>query len=375
VASLIANDDSDVVVIGGGPAGAFTALLAAQRGLRTTLFDRAEFPRDKVCGGTLNGAAMRALAAAGISEDDFDHSRLSTLKLRFRRRMTTLRLREHRVIARRDFDARLLALAKARGARVETGVAAAVVGDDGARVIVETRGRAGVGRIGARCVVVADGLGSRVLGDGIAARDARIGAGAVVADQGFELRPGVLEMAIGERGYVGLVRLPRGAVDVAAAFDAAFVRDIGSLGAACLEILDEAGVAAPRYLATARFHGTPALTRRAAEVARGRVFAVGDATGYVEPFTGEGMGWAFASALALEPLLDRAVGGEDVAVEYRAALAQAVAGRKRSCAALAWVLRRPHCVSLAFHALRAFPALGAAMVARFDRPVLAGSVR
>jgi menaquinone-9 beta-reductase len=40
----------DVVVVGGGPAGAASAAAACRAGARVLVLDRADFPRDKVCG-------------------------------------------------------------------------------------------------------------------------------------------------------------------------------------------------------------------------------------------------------------------------------------------------------------------------------------
>ena len=43
----------DVIVVGAGPAGSYSALSCAQKGLKTLLLDSASFPRDKPCGGIL----------------------------------------------------------------------------------------------------------------------------------------------------------------------------------------------------------------------------------------------------------------------------------------------------------------------------------
>lgn len=53
----------DVIIVGAGPAGAFAATILARAGARVQLFDRARFPRAKLCGDTLNPGALRVLAA------------------------------------------------------------------------------------------------------------------------------------------------------------------------------------------------------------------------------------------------------------------------------------------------------------------------
>ena len=58
----------DVAVIGAGPAGAVAARELARRGQRVVLFDKATFPRRKVCGCCLNGNALAALAAVGLGD-------------------------------------------------------------------------------------------------------------------------------------------------------------------------------------------------------------------------------------------------------------------------------------------------------------------
>jgi flavin-dependent dehydrogenase len=56
----------DVIVIGAGPAGCASALLLHQRGLRVLVLDRAEFPRDKVCGEFISPAADDILKELGV---------------------------------------------------------------------------------------------------------------------------------------------------------------------------------------------------------------------------------------------------------------------------------------------------------------------
>jgi flavin-dependent dehydrogenase len=51
----------DVAIAGAGPAGAFAAMILARAGLRVRVFDRARFPRHKLCGDTLNPGALAVL--------------------------------------------------------------------------------------------------------------------------------------------------------------------------------------------------------------------------------------------------------------------------------------------------------------------------
>jgi flavin-dependent dehydrogenase len=56
-----AMKDVDVVVVGAGPAGAASAILLAERGWSVTLLDKAAFPRPKICGEYLSPEAARVL--------------------------------------------------------------------------------------------------------------------------------------------------------------------------------------------------------------------------------------------------------------------------------------------------------------------------
>ena len=54
------------------------------------------------------------------------------------------------------------------------------------------------------------------------------------------------------------------------------------------------------------WRGTPLLTRRADRLAVERIFAVGDAAGYLEPFTGEGIAWTLSAGAAVAPIVREA---------------------------------------------------------------------
>ncbi len=58
----------DLIIVGGGPAGATAALYAARHGLTTLLVDRSRFPRDKVCGDAIGGKSIAILRELDLEE-------------------------------------------------------------------------------------------------------------------------------------------------------------------------------------------------------------------------------------------------------------------------------------------------------------------
>jgi geranylgeranyl reductase family protein len=62
--------DYDMVVIGAGPGGASAAYHAARQGWHVLLVDRAEFPREKVCGDAISARGVKVLAGMGFTQDE-----------------------------------------------------------------------------------------------------------------------------------------------------------------------------------------------------------------------------------------------------------------------------------------------------------------
>jgi flavin-dependent dehydrogenase len=209
--------------------------------------------------------------------------------------------------------------------------------------------------VSARVVVAASGLGGIGPADDLTVRTrvdrrSRIGSSCTVADFPAFYEPRTIFMAVGKGGYVGLVRIEDGGLNAAAAFERRYLRDCGGPGAAAARLLSTSGFPAVPALGDAEWRGTVALTRTTRPVAARRVFLVGDATGYVEPFTGEGMAWALMSALAVEGLAARAVQSWDPSLERSWSIAhdRLLAGRRRKCRASALLLRNPTLAALAF---------------------------
>jgi 2-polyprenyl-6-methoxyphenol hydroxylase-like FAD-dependent oxidoreductase len=158
------------------------------------------------------------------------------------------------------------------------------------------------------------------------------------------------------------------------------LRDQGRVVAAIVaEAVGRASLPMPTTttLAAAAFRATPPLTRSAPLVSgpRGQILRCGDAAGYVEPFTGEGIGWALAGARLLATALVASGDGgqidtESAGTRYRAAHTAYFAGRHRRCRRIARGLRVGPVVSGLVHAARLAP-----WAARRIVPLLVGHSR
>ena len=60
---------AQVVIVGGGPAGASTAFILARSGIDVVVLDRAQFPRDKACSEYMSPQASRILAEMNVLDD------------------------------------------------------------------------------------------------------------------------------------------------------------------------------------------------------------------------------------------------------------------------------------------------------------------
>ena len=105
------------------------------------------------------------------------------------------------------------------------------------------------------------------------------------------LPSGTVHMACDDDGYVGLMRLEDDRIDIAAALapgsDAAVA---GTTRQRIERILMRSHLQDWAYHSPSPIMTTPPL-RRLRKAGNGRMIAIGDAAGYVEPFTGEGMTW------------------------------------------------------------------------------------
>ena len=240
--------------------------------------------------------------------------KLDQLQVGFRNRQARLALPEGAALSRSRLDAALVDAATDAGARFmpET---QANVGEIRNRLRLVRLIYRGISiETAARVVLVAAGLGNHCHTDNTEVTTqirpgSRIGAGCLIDDAPGFYHERTIFMAVGREGYVGAVRVEDGGLNVAAALEPTLVRRHGGPGAAAAAIILDAGFPAIAGLEHAVWQGTAGLTRHAQPLAQERLFLLGDAAGYVEPFTGEGIAWALASARAVAPLAQRAIEG------------------------------------------------------------------
>lgn len=385
----------DAVVVGAGPAGGATAARLARAGLTTLLVDRGTMPRGKVCGSCLSTAAvgeLHRLAAtlgldpAGPWPGGLAHLLPTAVPLErvcvaAAGRQARIPLPGGLVVSRERLDARLVELAIGAGAHWLPGCDIIAVEDEAAEPLpltVSIRAGHGPATLHSRFVVLATGLADQVritAGDAarprrgrVVAARSRIGLGAVLPATAAGLPAGELLMAVGRGGYCGIVRLDDGRIDVAAAVDPRALRESGHPADVILRVLAEAAPSASAgpdawssLLAAAPVEATPPLSHSSPLVAgrTGRIYRVGDAAGYVEPFTGEGIGWGLAGARLLADVLIAAAGdrgGAAAAADaYRAAHAAHFMGPHARSGRVARGVRRPVLVAGAVGAARWAP--------------------
>lgn len=357
----------DAVVIGAGPAGALAALSLARAGRAVLLVDKASFPRFKVCGCCIGRAAGAMLESAGLGRliAELGGVSLRTMDLCCGSARVELPIRA-RVVSRAALDSALVHEAIAAGAAFLPSAAAEVIDPDPGRIRLRRGGADEKVEISAASILTCDGLAGSAVPQLRArvGRSSKIGVAAVI-DAPAE--SGRLIMICGRGGYVGMVRQEDGRANLAAALDPDIIREAGGVGKAVERLFASADLPMPRAALDARWHGTPLLTRRRPPVAGHRTLILGDSASYVEPFTGEGIGWAMACGVA----------AADVVVQGRMSdwgreHARLVAGRQRVCRVLAWVLRRPVMARAAISLLSKAPQVAALPLWAVHRP-LAGS--
>jgi flavin-dependent dehydrogenase len=300
----------DVVIAGAGPAGTLAACLLARRGARVTVIDRSRFPRSKLCGDTLNPGALALLAR------HFDLAPLRRQGCAIDGMLLTgpggARVRGDYVagvqglgITRDRLDAWLVEQAVAAGARFvdETTVLAPERDPDGTVHGVRARHRSGIVRgFAARLTLGADGRRSR-LGQacGLTRTPAHPRRWAIGAY--FDEVEGLStfgEMHIRHGHYLGVAPTRDGRANACLvqpqASDHRAWREPAAL---LMNRLQRDPVLGPRF-GRARLATSPIVLGPLAvdtpEPGCAGLLLVGDASGFIDPMTGDGIHLALQGA-------------------------------------------------------------------------------
>jgi flavin-dependent dehydrogenase len=238
----------------------------------------------------------------------------------------------------------------------------------------------GVTKSLARVVLIATGLGPiRCVGDMVVKNQmkarSRIGAGCTLNDWPAFYHEGTIFMAVGQGGYVGLVVLETGSLNVAVALDRNLVRDCGSPASAADKILKEAGFPALPALRDAFWQGTIPLTRQAKPIAGERFFLLGDAAGYVEPFTGEGIAWAMISGQAVESVAREGMvrWNRSLPRLWTSLHRRLIVRRQYVCVGLTYLLRHPRLTSQALELVTRVPGVARHILQYLNGPSVLSS--
>lgn len=325
--------DAEVIVVGGGPAGASTAHALAREGVDVLVLDRAKFPRDKTCAEYLSPQGSRILSDMNVL-DEIERSgpaHLAGMRVRspdgqtadgeFKSTLGYRPFRDYGLAVRRlILDAIVLDGARSAGARVEELVRVTdVTRDQAGRVsgvtVIAPDGSAR--SLTCRYVVGADGLRS-VVGRrlGLTHTSRFFPKRIAFATHYRKVRDvGALgEMHIDHGGYFGIVDVGGGLMNVAVVVPMSRAREIGERPAEVLEQwIETRPYLAERFVGAERVEPVRATGPFASESrpawAPGAVL-VGDAADFFDPFTGEGMYAALRGGELLAPFIVEALRGK-----------------------------------------------------------------
>lgn len=322
-----------VAIVGGGPAGAVTAALLAAEGREVTVFERTPAYRWRACGVFASPATMTAFRRIGLED-----ATLGTVT----RAIPAMRVETARGVTfrltygdwtppvgfdRAALDEALLEYARRAGATVVRGARVERVQLDADRPVLDVRTAGGLGSHAARLIVGADGGRSLVARSAGVVRPARLAA-RVGLTYHLADRPGDpvadARMHVFRDGYVGIAPVPGGRVNVGIVLGGRWPAQLADRGAesvadgivGSLPVLD--GVAGSpadpaAWLRGARLDqvaGASPLGHRVTRRAGSNWLLVGDAAGFLDPFTGEGLHRAVLSAELGARAVGRALDGD-----------------------------------------------------------------
>jgi flavin-dependent dehydrogenase len=370
----------DVLIVGAGPAGALAALILARAGARVRLVDRARFPRAKLCGDTLNPGALRVLAAHIPLEPILTRSLPLDGMLLSGPGGVVVRGRYAaglvgRAIPRTTLDAMLVESAIAAGVDFEDRQIVLAPACDAKGQVTGVSIRTADGRTHeqpARLVIAADGRQSRL------ARALKLthhplqprrwAVGGYFEDVQSLITAG--EMHVRRGHYIGVAPMPGGLANTCLVVPyergGGAWRDPGATLTAALARDAQLArrFARARLVEPAQVLGPMAVDGVAAGVP-GMLLA-GDAAGFIDPMTGDGLRSAFAgahlaAAVALGVLAGR-VDAHDAPARLAAARRGALGAKCRFNRVLRSLVASPAAIGAAAVSARVLPAVFEAII-------------
>jgi geranylgeranyl reductase family protein len=372
---------ADVVVVGAGPAGAAVAILLAEAGWQVALLDKAGFPRPKICGEYLSPEASRILDSLGV---------LKTVDQAGAQPLRGMRIvapdgtaldgayptagpwrgyRDHGLAIPREALDRIL-VERARSLPVEVKERHRVTGllaDSGHVVGVKAQDPDG-GALEIRCrlVIGADGRSSVVAASLGLVRPHPLRRMALIQHAaGLPCLGDRGEIYIDPPDYAILNPVAPGLVNVGLVVPLAH----GAPWSGRLETFFRARLKQLRHLAPRLVGMEPAgrlmamgpLAYRVGEPRLGGVLLAGDAAGFYDPFTGEGLFTALRSAELLVETAHAALTRGDLSARalgtYARARGREFAAKSRVTRGIQLLIARRSVANLAAHALARRPAL------------------
>jgi menaquinone-9 beta-reductase len=294
-------EQTDVFVIGGGPAGLATAIAARKKGFRVTVADGAQWPIEKACGEGLMPDTVAALRELSVILGAGDGQVMSGVRFVARESEVEARFPAECAIGMRRVALHAKLVERAQNCDVELLWGTPVTGISRDGVTLAALGKSEGKFVRARWIVGADGIASRVrLWAGLEAAVRRDPRFAVRRHYRIQPWSDFMEVHWGDHSQAYVT--PVGADEVC------IVTISGDRGAKNMTLSEEFPQLAQRVgSAKVMGHdrGAITITQKLRHVQRGNVALVGDASGSVDAITGEGLSLGFRQAMALADALER----------------------------------------------------------------------